>query len=342
MYKIFGIEFAPINIPLERRLQTIAAAFWLFSCVGFNFLFCGIGLFMLTTKYYWIIILYGFWYYYDLDCGENGGRSSKWCRNWTIWSYFRDYFPIKLVKLDECVVDPKRNYMFCYHPHGVLATGFFGSFATDVCGFPELFPGFKSHPLTLDSHFKTPFFRDYVLALGACTSSKKSINCILSKPEGGNIVALAVGGAEESFYCRPGEYKIILKKRKGFIRLALRNGAPLVPVFSFGETDIYSQVSNPDGSLLRWLQNQFKNLTGIAPIIPIGRGFFQYNVGLVPKRHPITVVVGKPIDVVRVDEPTTELVDEYHAKFTKALIELFETEKYKYADNPEKTKLIII
>lgn len=74
MYKIFGIEFAPINIPLERRLQTIAAAFWLFSCVGFNFLFCGIGLFMLTTKYYWIIILYGLWYYYDLDCGENGGR----------------------------------------------------------------------------------------------------------------------------------------------------------------------------------------------------------------------------------------------------------------------------
>jgi len=29
---------------------------------------------------------------------------------------------------------------------------------------------------------------------------------------------------------------------------------------------------------------------GIAPVVPVGRGFFQYTFGLVPRRKPIWVV----------------------------------------------------
>ncbi|KAJ8946390.1 hypothetical protein NQ318_011796 [Aromia moschata] len=52
--------------------------------------------------------------------------------------------------------------------------------------------------------------------------------------------------------------------------------------------------------------------------------------------------VGKPIEVPKIDEPTNEDIEEYHIKFTAALTELFEEQKYNYLENPEDKKLIII
>lgn len=121
-------------------------------------------------------------------------------------------------------------------------------------------------------------------------ASEKSLNYVLSKSEGGNVAVLMVGGAAEAFNCRPGSYKLVLRKRKGFARVALKNGTPLVPVFSFGETDVFSQVENPEGSRVRRMQEWLKKYIGLAPAIPVGRGFFQYNYGIVPRRKPVTTV----------------------------------------------------
>lgn len=63
-----------------------------------------------------------------------------------------------------------------------------------------------------------------------------------------------------------------------------------MPVFSFGETDLYDQVSNPEGSLLRKAQEFVKKITGIAFCVPLGRGMLQYSVGIVPRRKPVTTV----------------------------------------------------
>jgi hypothetical protein len=57
---------------------------------------------------------------------------------------------------------------------------------------------------------------------GGCPSSMEGLNYVLSRP--GNAVALVVGGASESLESRPGTYKIILKRRKGFVKLALMHG----------------------------------------------------------------------------------------------------------------------
>lgn len=66
--------------------------------------------------------------------------------------------------------------------------------------------------------------------------------------------------------------------------------AALVPVFSFGENDLFDQVENSPGSWLRWTQNQLQKVMGISLPLFHGRGIFQYSFGFLPYRRPITTV----------------------------------------------------
>ena len=65
---------------------------------------------------------------------------------------------------------------------------------------------------------------------------------------------------------------------------------PLVPVISFGETDVYDQVRNPEGSWLRSAQEFCRRVTGIAPVALLGRGLFQYSFGVLPQRRKVTTL----------------------------------------------------
>lgn len=73
----------------------------------------------------------------------------------------------------------------------------------------------------------------------------------------------------------------------------------------------------------------------------MGRGFFQYSFGLIPRRHPITTVIGAPIDTVQNHTPKDKEIDELHEKFTESLVQLFEDHKHKYLKNADKTHLEI-
>lgn len=51
------------------------------------------------------------------------------------------------------------------------------------------------------------------------------------------------------------------------------------------------------------------------------------------------ITVGKPIELPKIAEPTTEQINEYHEKFMNGLVELFETQKHKYIKNAENATL---
>jgi hypothetical protein len=108
-------------------------------------------------------------------------------------------------------------------------------------------------------NFLVPFFRDFLMAVGLVDANKSTIMGLLER---GVSVLVMVGGAEESLYARPGAHDLVLSRRRGFVRCALQAGAHLVPVYTFGENELYDQVPNPEGSRLRRLQDAFKNLTG--------------------------------------------------------------------------------
>ena len=44
--------------------------------------------------------------------------------------------------------------------------------------------------------------------------------------------------------------RLIIKKKKGFVKLALKCGVSLVPTFSFGEASIYDKVTKGKGRIM--------------------------------------------------------------------------------------------
>lgn len=63
-------------------------------------------------------------------------------------------------------LDPRKNYVLGFHPHGILVAGAFTNFCTEATGFRQLFPGLKSNLLMLPLWFRAPFFRDYIMSAG--------------------------------------------------------------------------------------------------------------------------------------------------------------------------------
>uniref|UniRef100_A0A4W5LP40 Uncharacterized protein n=1 Tax=Hucho hucho TaxID=62062 RepID=A0A4W5LP40_9TELE len=112
--------------------------------------------------------------------------------------------------------------------------------------------------------------------------------------------------------------------------------AQLVPVFSFGENELFDQMTNPAGSPLRWLQDHLQRLMGVALPMFTGRGVFQYSFGLLPYRQPIHTVVGRPIPVVQTPSPTKDDIDCLHSLYLEGLTMVFEDNKDNYGIAPDK------
>ncbi|XP_036894291.1 2-acylglycerol O-acyltransferase 2 [Sturnira hondurensis] len=322
------VKFAPLYVPWERRLQTLAVLQWIVSFLIISQLSIFVFIGLLFTRFWLFSVLYAVWWYLDGDNTGKGGWRSEVSKEWTVWGYMKDYFPVSLVKTAE--LDPSRNYLAGIHPHGILAPGSFLNLCTESTGFSKLFPGIRPHLMILNLWFRFPFFRDFIMLSRLVPSNKENAVHILSRKGSGNLLGIIVGGAREALNARPGAYKLLLKNRKGFVRIALMQGAALVPVFSFGENDSFDQIENSPGSWLHCIQNHMQNIMGISFPLFYGRGIFQYSFGFLPYRRPINTVVGKPIEVQQVTQPSQEQVDELHQHYMDELCKLFEAHKLKY------------
>ncbi|XP_053603377.1 2-acylglycerol O-acyltransferase 2-A-like [Plodia interpunctella] len=339
---ILGIQWAPLHVPLERRLQTLAVFCWFHFMTSFG-VFSSIYLFikLLYSSYWYLAIAYSVWMLYDINTGQRGGRPRDWVRNWSWWRYHCNYFPTKMIKTAE--LDPSKNYLLACIPHGVICMGLFPVLAANVLEFGKHFPGIRRGFATLPLYFYVPFFREFAMAIGGTIASEESIVYSLdSKRYKGNAVAVIVGGAKEAAESHPGQYNTILRQRKGFIRCAIKSGASLVPTITFGEVDLYDPVKKPEGTFARKCQDMVYKLTGINPLFPKARGLLQYSYGSVPYRKPLFVVIGAPMEVKKNHEPTPEEVDAVHAQFIDEMVDLFEREKVHYVENHENVKLNLL
>ncbi|KAL6729329.1 diacylglycerol acyltransferase [Ancylostoma duodenale] len=338
MKRVLGIDFSPLAEPWDRQLITLGVI--MHFLITFPVTLIGLALpFILIFTFQWhILLLYTIWYLYDRKSPQNGGYQSKWVQSWRLNKWFAEYFPVSLHKTAEIPND--QNYIFGCHPHGIIGMGVYANFITEGTNKSKVFPGMKFLVCTLASNFNVMVRRELLLLGGFIDCSKESIRNALSGKEKGKAVVIVVGGAEEALDAHPRTHKLKLLSRKGFVKEALRAGASLVPVYSFGENEIFEQLENPKGSPIRRFQTWWKELTGVSMPFFYGRGLLQTNFGFLPHNRPIDTVVGAPIAVPKVAEPTNEEVERVHKEYCDALTQLFDEHKTRFGVSKD-TKLII-
>ena len=213
-------------------VQQVAVLFFgLYYILGLSFyLFCLLGPF----NFYLIPVLFIYSVYNSFDKAPfSGSRKSiyhqKLLDRLFLMDHFSAYFPFKIIQDHEW--NQSDPVIFACHPHGILSYSWLEIFATSVSNFAQLFPNIDVRLCTLNLQFALPFLREPFLSRGLISANRATItNCLLKRKS----VAIVVGGAKESKFCEPGRHILVLKHRKGFIKLALETGCGIVPVYSFG------------------------------------------------------------------------------------------------------------
>jgi Diacylglycerol acyltransferase len=261
------------------------------------------------------------------------------------------FFPVTLRKTQD--LDPNnRAYVFLYHPHGVISMGCSCALTTNGCNFDNVFPGIKRWGTTLNASFWCPFFREWLLCNGfLCANKSTLVSKLLHAKES---IVLIPGGAVEALHAHANVFRLYLRNRKGFIKLALETGAALVPCIGFGENAVFSTyyaeqesssscssssssinnnnsiISHSPSWLLQLQHVVYKTLTFSTPILK--HPF--------PLQRKIQVIVGAPVqfeDCSQCREKiTSDLVDQCHAQYLQALHALYNEHKEEcgYKDVP--------
>lgn len=315
------------DIPLERRMQTLViTVFCFFTGLPLVLAFSGLLLYLETTRWFMVAYIVSIFVFPV----KHPTSVWRWWIDSSFFKYARDYFPVRLVipKAVRKLFNPRKNYLVCYHPHGVHSFGAVLSLGSNCNGIYDLMPGFTFHVQTLPIQFYVPFWREMLRFAGMGDASAKTIETTLTSGPG-QCAVLVVGGAEESLLASPNTNDLLLSKRKGFVKLALRSGAHLVPVFGFGETNIYGNHATGRPELQRWLLRMQKVLGFAFPLIK-GRGWFNYNWGPLPHRKLIVTVFGAPVELPHLPNPTQEEIDHYHKIYVQALMDLYKEHKAVY------------
>jgi 2-acylglycerol O-acyltransferase 2 len=279
-----------------------------------------------------LLAIYATWIFFDKS-HEQGSKAVTWVKKHGFWKSLASYFPIIVVKQNpKTVFDPKEVFLFGYHPHGVISVGCFTSFAANATDIEEVIPGINIHAATLNSNFNIPFWRELLLRLGVISVSAPAIKYVLSQGPGNGVIVVP-GGAAESLDAKPGKHSLILNRRQGFFRIALEHGASLVPIYSFGENDLYEQATNDEGTVVRRVQNFFLKYAGFAtPLFSgAGSGGIAIPMNPIPARVPIITVIGDPIKCPKIESPSQEQIDRIRVLYIEKLQEIFKQFADKYA-----------
>ena len=219
--------------------------------------------------------------------------------------------------------DEGKRVIGCMHPHGVFPFVSVCAVTSTLQAKDGFGDGILDLPTAVANVIRTmPILKDVVGVFGCIDASGSYLKSRLQRRKGS--VVLYVGGMVELFYASPKKETVFLKKRKGFVKLALRTGADLVPVYLFGNTTSLEALKWP-------ILAKISRKTGVSFTLFWGRWFLP-----LPKKVKLTYARGRPLGLPHIEHPSDEDVEKYHALYVKKLVELFDRYKKFNPDYADK------
>lgn len=213
--------------------------------------------------------------------------------------------------------EEQRPMLYAVHPHGAFSMGWSLLYCSKTMNDGGV--RFCFSPVL----YASPLFRLWGRLVGTPGSaSKASMIGYMKDKDRPNHLALPPGGFEEATLTCEEKNRVYIKKRMGFVKLALQHGYNVVPVYSFGENQTFWNLQG------MWKFRHWLNGLGLPAILVYGSWFAP----LLPKRHPrgLKVVVGEPLVLPTIPNPTREDVKAWHDKYMASLVKLFEEHKEEY------------
>jgi len=116
--------------------------------------------------------------------------------------------------------------------------------------------------------------------------------------------------------------RVFLKKRRGIFKLALETGTPLVPVISFGENKLYQPINVP-----KWIQDFLEPYDMCVPFPTLSSIIKWFGLFSKPLTEPVFTVVGEPVIVEKVENPSNSDIVRLRERYIDSLIAMYKKEK---------------
>jgi len=216
-----------------------------------------------------------------------------------------------------------KNYIFACQPHGVIS--FCG-----MCSSVHRDPKYRRiQTAVASSLLKFPILKNVMGIFSLTDASSSNLRKVLKRPGIEGSVVIYIGGMAELFKCCRTEERLFLSQRKGFIKLALREGVDIVPIYLFGNTSCLSVMKHgPLARMSRRLKLSFTLFWG-KWFLPI------------PRDDNLLYVAGKAIEIPKIAEPSQEEIDIYHKKYVDEVVRIFNTYKSQAGKLYEEKSLFI-
>jgi len=216
---------------------------------------------------------------------------------------WRRYFYLRVHK--EARFTQSKNVLLCCVPHGLfpLTLPMLSSISNDI--FPE-FEGRIPRTAVATGLWWSPVLSPLLVWLGCIPARKEEMRHHLKH----NTVIVLPDGIAGAFHSQRDEECVYVEQRKGFVKLAIEEGALLVPVYCFGHSQLYDVFPRHDSWLARFSRRiQFSIIWFWGePWCPP-----------MPRRVPLLVAVGEGIQVMQDSNPTRECIEKVHTLFKQQL-----------------------